>query len=268
MKRTAPVLGLGRFASTSRSERCASDDAAQLWRILSSARVTMACTRPASAPGFGGCSVVTGSLRVSREYPRHRAWRPNHSASVIDQGRDLLPRHGDDPWPDRKPPGRATDDDAGAGVRVLREKRPQVPRIGRGRRSAPLHFHRHQGPIAFDDPVDLGSVRVSPEPKVQSAAGLPDGAKQFEADVLLEQRAEFARGRACPLLGGCPADAEIEEEVAGRLRQLLARAARTQRVDALGDQAVLQDLVVAGDGGVCDAKFLCNSTDVPRRRAC
>ena len=85
---------------------------------------------------------------------------------------------------------------------------------------------------------------------------LPRRAQQFQSDKLLKQCTEHTGGLTRPLIGGGAAHAEIEKQVTGRLGELLPRAAFGHRLDALGNQAVFQDFVVARHGGVGHPELL------------
>ena len=122
-----------------------------------------------------------------------------------------------------------------------------MPRVTLARGVGPFHLGRQPALFGFHDPVHLRPLGIAPETQLQGGRALPDRAEELEADELREQRTEDLDGRARALLRGGTAHAEVKEEVAGGPGQPLSRATLGERLDSLGDQAILEDLVVARD---------------------
>lgn len=195
--------------------------------------------RPLRDRAVAATSVIPAGGLVARGPRLHRG----------RQGlRDLLPGDGGDPAAELKRPRRLAHDQP-ARPAVLLEKHLDVARVALGRALAELDLDRQVAPSVFNDPVDLRAVGVAPEP---------------EARVRGVETASLPRGSS--------RDAHVEDQVAARPGQLLARCASGDRFHPLRDQAVAEDVVIGlnGDrrdpGVLGDARVVRDAPGLARRQ--
>ena len=143
----------------------------------------------------------------------------------LDDRRDLLPGQRHDAAGQLKPSRRAADNEATARAAMFAKKRLQVAGVRRGGSVAPLHLHGQATVLARQNPVDLGTVGVAPEPHVHLGLYLAAQPDELQSNELLEQAAQHPRRQTPAFLRGRAANAQVEEQVARRLGQLLPRAA-------------------------------------------
>ena len=131
-----------------------------------------------------------------------------------------------------------------------------MPDVSAVRHIAPLRLDRDEDAAALDDPVDLGTVGIAPEPDTRLRAADPRRPDELEPHELFEELSETLPRQSPPFARGESPNTHVEEEMPARSGELGAGAAARQGIDALGDEAVLEDLVIAGDGGVADTEVL------------